>query len=245
VRYEVNEGRITTWALETHIVDHCNLRCANCCTGSPALPERFVDVDAFADDLARARAVLAPSVFKLTGGEPTLHPRLDELVDIARASGIAPVISVTSNGLLAGRLSDHFWRGIDRMTLSLYTSAPLPTHTHALVRARCAEHRVQLVEKAIDRFQVLDASAVQDDATTSRIFAGCWLRHRCHMLAHGRFHACTRLGRDEGVALELGALLAYLERDEPHARCSTCLGASGPWQEHRQLAHIRTRTAPA
>ncbi len=263
MRYEVNEGRVTTWALETHLVDHCNLRCAHCCTRSPELPERFVAIDALARDLERARAVLAPGVFKLTGGEPTLHPRLVDALEVVRASGIAPVISITTNGLLAGSLPDAFWRAIDRMTLSLYSSAPLPERTLGLIRARCATHDVHLGVKAIDRFQILDAPAgsVRSDEETRATFAACWLRHRCHMLYAGRFYACTRpphleqvgvatgLAADDGVELELRALLAYLERDEPLASCHHCLGAGGAWETHRQLplAAIRTpaRTAPA
>ena len=51
-------------------------------------------------DLAVARDVLRPRYFKLVGGEPLLHPRLPELLDVARASGIAEVYSVTTNGVL-------------------------------------------------------------------------------------------------------------------------------------------------
>jgi cyclic pyranopterin phosphate synthase len=262
VRYEVNEGRVSTWALETHLVDHCNLRCAHCCTRSPELAERFVDLGALERDLARARRVLAPSVFKLTGGEPTLHPQLVEAVQVARASGIAPVVSVTTNGLCAASLPDRFWQAIDRLTLSLYSSAPLPERTQALVRQRCAEHGVQLVVKAIDRFQVLDLDAPRpagaDDATHAT-FAACWLRHRCHMLHDGRFYACTRpphleqagvapgLADADGCELELRPLLAYLEREEPLESCRHCAGGGGPWEPHRQLplARIRARTAPA
>jgi organic radical activating enzyme len=259
VRYEVNEGRVSTWALETHLVDHCNLRCAHCCTRSPELDERFVDLGELERDLARAQRVLAPSVFKLTGGEPTLHPEITEAVRIAKASRIAPVVSVTTNGLLAATLPDAFWQALDRMTLSRYSSAPLPERTLALVRGQCAAYGVTLVEKRIDRFQVLDRAAPAAEDTTRATFAACWLRHRCHMLHAGRFYACTRpphleqagvapgLAEADGCELELRALLAYLERDEPLASCAHCEGGDGPWAPHRQLplARIRARTAPA
>ncbi len=266
MRYEVNEGRVTTWSLETHLVDHCNLRCACCCTRSPELAERFVDVAALRDDLARAAAVLRPSVFKLTGGEPLLHPEIVAIAEAVRASGIAPVVSITTNGLLAPGLPDAFWRALDRMTLSIYASAPLPARTVELVRARCASHGVSLVEKRIDRFQVLDAAGEQEDPVTHATFAACWLRHRCHMLYRGRFYACTRpphleqvgaaagLAELDGVELDaepralLGRVLSYLERDAPLASCRHCLGAGGPWEPHRQVPLVRTlgaRTAPA
>jgi hypothetical protein len=141
------------------------------------------------------------------------------------------------------------------MTLSAYSSAPLPERTRRLIHDKCAEHRVQLVVKAIDRFQILDGTPDDPRAT----FAACWLRHRCHRLWQGRFYACTRpphleqvgvapdLAHADGCELELRALLDYLERDEPLESCRSCLGGGGAWEAHRQLplARIRARTAPA
>jgi hypothetical protein len=249
VAYEVNGGRIRTWSLEAHVVDHCNLRCANCCTRSPFLAERFVDPAAFERDLARARTVLAPELFKLTGGEPLLHPRLVELLEIARASEIAPRISITTNGLLARQAPDRVWELVDRVSLSLYPSAPLPEVTLAHLELRSREFGFLLVKKHADRFQQIDPPpGTTHDASTARaIHAACWLRHRCHLLHEGRFTCCTRpphLGADlaarDGVSLDspdlLGEVLRHLERDEPLASCRLCLGSSGPWHDHHQLA---------
>jgi organic radical activating enzyme len=268
VRYEVNEGRVSTWALETHLVDECNLRCADCCTRSPELSEgggaRFVEVAELAEQLARARRVLAPQVFKLTGGEPMLHPRVAEVAAVAKASGIAPVVSVTTNGLLAGGMEEAFWRSIDRLTVSAYASAPLPERTRELIRKRCAAWGVTLVVKEVTRFQRMDRDAAASEEAAGATFARCWLRHRCHMLWAGRFFACTRpphleqlgvepgLETDDGCELELRALLAYLEREEPLASCKHCLGGEGEWLPHRQLGltelrglRSRARRAPA
>jgi hypothetical protein len=251
VAYEVNEGRIDTWALETHVVDHCNLRCADCCTGSPDLPERCVDVAGLARDLAAAAAVLRPQVFKLTGGEPMLHPDLAGCLRVARASGVSAQLSLTTNGFRVAEVPEEVFAGLDALTLSRYPSAPLPQRLLDLVRARCAAHGVRLREKVVDRFQVMDARRGEPAAT----FAGCWLRHRCHMVHAGRFYACTRpphLGfPDDGVELHapglLSRLLAYLERDEPLAACAGCSGGAGEWRPHRPLPVIRAGggTAPA
>jgi hypothetical protein len=244
VGYEVNRGRIATFALEAHVVDHCNLRCAECCTLSPSLPERFVDPDALARDLANAARSLAPQVFKLTGGEPLLHPALVACLEAARASGIAPVVSMTTNGHLATRVPDAAWRHLDRLTVSLYPSAPLPDATLAWIRDRAAEHDVRVTFKPAGRFQVMTPPAPLDEDTARRVFTGCWLRHRCHSIWAGRFYTCTRpphLGHAEVDGVELhgddltARLLAYLEREEPLASCRACLGGTGAWIPHTQL----------
>ena len=90
--YRVQDGRVQTRSLEAHIVDHCNLTCAECCSLSPLLPAWLADSDAFLKDLGKAAKVLAPRVFKLVGGEPLLHPALAEILQRVRHTGIAPEV---------------------------------------------------------------------------------------------------------------------------------------------------------
>ena len=254
-QYDVSDGRILTWALETHVVEHCNLRCADCCTLSPALLPAFVDPGALERELAQAARALRPHVVKLTGGEPLLHPELLRCLDAVRASGISERVSLTTNGLLLASLGDDFYSRIDRLTVSHYASAPLHETLLARVRSSCARHGVQLTVKDVARFQRMDAFPARAPGETALAFDGCWLRVRCHMLHAGRFYACTRpphlrsrleaagvahgIGDDDGVALDeprlFERLLAYLQRDEPLRACRYCLGAAGGWSEHRQL----------
>jgi len=144
LRYEIHGGRLLTWALEAHIVDHCNLRCAHCCTLSPELPVRITSVAELARDLERAARVLAPRTLKLTGGEPLLHPEVLACLDTARASGIADTLSVTTNGLRLDHMPDTFFEKIDRLTLSWYPGAGLSADRVARVRDRCRAHGVSL-----------------------------------------------------------------------------------------------------
>lgn len=246
--YEVFHGRIATWALEAHVADHCNLSCANCCTLSPSLPPRLLEPADLWRDLTALAPALAPQVFKLTGGEPLLHPRLAELASVVRESGISPEISVTTNGHLAPRVDPALWRAIDRLTVSLYPSAALPGSTLEFIRARCNEHGIALRLKPAAEFQVMDAPAPNPDAAAT--FAGCWLRHRCHMVRDGRFYLCTRPPHLadvhhnpalHGDGVDLNApdlrqhLHAYLTRAEPLESCRLCRGASGQLQPHTQL----------
>lgn len=249
MRYELNAGRIATWALEAHVVDQCNLRCVQCCSLSPHLPARMTTPEQLAKDLGAAASVLAPQTFKLTGGEPFLHPALTELLDVARESGIAKQYSATTNGFLAANAPDAVFERLDRLTLSIYTSVPLPLATVDRLRARCREHDVILNEKAFDSFQRITPDEAADPLAS---FASCWMKEKCHLLHEGRFFTCTRpphldaylrtteLSVSDGVPLHerdlLATLLRYLERDEPIASCRKCLGNRGEWAAHAQLA---------
>src|SRR5207253_2785451 len=104
--------------------------------------------------------VLRPSIFKLTGGEPLLHPELLGCLDAARDSGIAEQLSITTNGFLLPRAPDALFERIDRLTLSHYSSAPLPERSVRAIEERCAKFDVLLTIKRIDAFQQLDPEDV-------------------------------------------------------------------------------------
>jgi len=259
MRYELSGGRILTWALEAHLVDHCNLRCEHCCTLSPRLPPRAVPVEELARDLAWAVTVLRPSLFKLTGGEPLLHPALLDCLHAVRRSGISEQVSLTSNGWLLAQAPHELFRLLDRLTVSVYASAPLPEKLLARIAEQCRAHEVLLTIKRIDRFQQMDVSPPQPAGRTREVFSGCWLRNRCHLIHRGHFYTCTRpphlgaqlglspLAEADGVELSgrhlLRRLLAHLESERPLGSCRHCLGASGDWWEHRQLQAPRRAQA--
>lgn len=249
--YPVVDGRIQTRSLETHIVDHCNLTCAECCSLSPLLPEWHASPQSLAADLRRAARVLSPRMFKLVGGEPLLHPELIDIVRIARASGIAPVISLTTNGLKLGEMPDVFWREVDALTISRYPKPRLSAELIAHVEAQAARHGVRLNWKAQDEFSTMTRVHPDDDAETARrIYQDCWIRERCHMIRDGMFYTCTRPAhfhtlyqgrRDfqaDGLALRdddgmRDDLLAYLLREAPLQACLHCHGGSAPQAPHR------------
>lgn len=253
-QYELVEGRVQTRSLEVHIVDHCNLRCWGCCSLSPYLPKWCIDPADLERDLQLARRAIAPQYFKLVGGEPLLHPALDECLKVARRARIAPVVSITTNGFLLPRASNQFWQLAQALTVSLYPYPRLPAETVALIERRATEHGIAVNWKRQDQFVDMDLDAPRSHAeVTQRIYNDCWLRRRCHILSKGRFFTCTRPPHfetfygsrsgflDDGIALNgvpdmATRLLAYLQRPEPLKACSQCQGGSAPLQPHRQMA---------
>ena len=63
-----------------------------------------------------------PDLFKIAGGEPTLHPEIDEIIKVIKRYKIANQVRVVSNGLLIHRMSEYFWQEIDQLT-ALYPRA--------------------------------------------------------------------------------------------------------------------------
>jgi GTP 3',8-cyclase len=251
--YRVLNGRVQTRSLEAHIVDHCNLTCAECCSLSPLLPHWLADPQSLSRDLARAAAVLAPGIFKLVGGEPLLHPALVEILQRVRSVKIASVVSVTTNGLLLGRMPEAFWQNVDALTISLYPKPRLLPALIEEIEANAARFSVRLNWKIQEEFVQMTRDPPSEDAEqTRRTYYDCWIRERCHMIRDGIFYTCTRpahfqalyRGRidftRDGVGLHEGAgmleeLLAYLRREQPLEACFHCRGGSAPLQPHRLM----------
>ena len=252
-RYRLEDGRVRTRSLEAHIVDHCNLTCAECCSFSPLLPPWCADPQELERDVRRCASVLSPAVFKLVGGEPLLHPGLLEILQRVRRTVIAPVISLTTNGLLLGEMPDAFWSALDALTISRYPRPRLSAQLIAQIESRAAQFHVRLNWKMQDQFVHMsrDPSSAGIDET-QRVFHDCWIRERCHMVRGGVFYTCTRpphlhtlhRGRinfsGDGVRLHGGPglreeLLTYLQRDEPLQACFHCRGGNAAMQPHRLL----------
>ena len=217
--YTIVDGRIQTRSLEFHIVDHCNLRCWGCCSLSPISDKQYTQPEAIQNDLSHAISALAPSRLKLVGGEPLLHPEIDACLQVARASNIAPSVSVTTNGFLLLKMTDVFWRLVDHMTISLYPKPTLPEETIAKIKALASKNEVELNWKIQNNFVGMDRSEPDFiGLETKDIYSDCWLRRRCHLIAHGRFYTCTRpshvhavSGLQESPYLEDGIPLSSAE----------------------------------
>jgi hypothetical protein len=260
MHYRILHGRLQTRSLEVHVTDHCNLKCRQCCSLSPFLPPYAVTPDDLRRDLTLAHRVLAPGIFKLVGGEPLLHPRLLDCLRIARACSIAPLISITTNGLLLGKMPAEFWELLDAMTLSVYPQPRLPADLMQYIRDQTQAHDIMLNVKVQDEFQYMTLTEPRADLDETRtIFQTCWLRQSCHMLREGRFYLCTRpahfdtfyktraFSEQDGVVLDESPdlaekLLAYLQSEVPLKSCELCMGGAGSRFPHRQLTRLEVRT---
>jgi cyclic pyranopterin phosphate synthase len=112
--------------LRISLTDHCNLRCVYC------MPEDMTfrpNAELMQDDevihFVRLFASLGFQKIRLTGGEPTVRMHIVELVrEIALTPGIRS-LSITTNGVLLGRLARPLAEaGLQRVNVSLDTLDP-------------------------------------------------------------------------------------------------------------------------
>ncbi|MFF5157515.1 radical SAM protein [Streptomyces sp. NPDC000348] len=117
---------------------------------------RFVAAPMFPDDafraaLARLRDALGFEEVHLTGGEPTLHPKLAAIVAVAREEGYE--VGVTSNGENgAGVLAACAKAGLGRVNFSIFGTTPEELAQVQNVRFRTASlaaRKIEALERSI------------------------------------------------------------------------------------------------
>ena len=115
-----SHGRIIK-DLRLSITDRCNFRCIYCM--EPDV--RFLPAHSLltTTELARLATVcvgLGITSIRLTGGEPTVHPQLQSIIELVAATGAAN-IAMTTNGSLVTPTAAAAWKraGLHRITFSI------------------------------------------------------------------------------------------------------------------------------
>lgn len=120
-------GRQMTY-LRISLTDRCNFRCVYCmpATGMKFQPREELLTD---DELLRLVGLFAKSGFtklRLTGGEPTIRPHVEDLIREMKTFPGIEEISMTTNGLLLPRMAaDLRDAGLDRINVSIDTLDPV------------------------------------------------------------------------------------------------------------------------
>lgn len=240
---------ITLAHVETNITTACQNTCVGCNHFIPMQKPRHMKVDAIARDLENIGRIAFIERYALIGGEPLLHPKIDEILALAKASHAIGLVEVWTNGLAIKRMSEIFWQLVDEIDLTLYPGKPVDLEW---IEAKCAETFTRLVVKhAAQDFTRLAYKRHASDVEARQIHAGCWYRTYTRVLDDGVLYRCCTspfipkllLGLPQGTdGLAITGetseeeLRAFLESDEVLASCYRCAGHAGEhigWYEAR------------
>ena len=119
--------------LEMNIVDQCNLNCKGCAHFSNIYDNNYVDVNKFKEDLKKVSDKFFLYNFRILGGEPFLHPKISELVKIARNILKKSRIVIVTNGLLIDRLDNETLQTISDNNIMISISLYKPTYEKNII----------------------------------------------------------------------------------------------------------------
>jgi cyclic pyranopterin phosphate synthase len=112
--------------LRLSVTDRCNFRCVYCMEPDVKyMPkQQLLSLDEYIKIVEIAMS-LGITKLRITGGEPTLYPKLLELITAVSAMGIVD-LALTTNGSTLNRTMAEQWKdaGLHRVTVSLDTLRP-------------------------------------------------------------------------------------------------------------------------
>lgn len=121
--------------LELHVAHACNLACESCAHYSNHGHAGLLDPAQAAAWMDAWKARIAPRVFSLVGGEPSLNPRLAEFIPLVRRHWQEATVRIVSNGWFLHRHPELPARMAEDGNAVLYLSVP---HASPEYRSRIA-----------------------------------------------------------------------------------------------------------
>lgn len=96
--------------LETHLCDHCNLNCKGCGHFCSLLDTpHFYDIEQFKLDIKKLSSKIDFAKIRLMGGEPLLHPEVNEFIIATREAFPKCDLRLVTNGILLPKMKENFW----------------------------------------------------------------------------------------------------------------------------------------
>lgn len=184
------------------VTKHCNLNCAYCFAFSPLAGEQYYDIEVFRNDALKISELTGRKIenISISGGEPLLHPRLTEFLDIARScfdyypEKFIGNIFIITNGTLLLKQPESFWNSCVKNNIEIrITKYPINLDINA-IRQIAGKHGVKLTyyaesdktEKRMDCLK-LDTAGCQNMKDS---FIRCFLATDCVNLYNGRLYTC-------------------------------------------------------
>lgn len=109
--------------LRISLTDKCNLKCIYCMPSDAKFEDEYINSSLSTDDykfIIKSMANVGITKLRFTGGEPTLHPGLNELIWFAKNECNIDDIAITTNGVnLSKKISTLKANGLSKVNISL------------------------------------------------------------------------------------------------------------------------------
>ena len=251
--------------LEYNLTHACNLKCANCDHLAPyfsiKMDKEYINYDNFKSQLEILNKHAKINSFLFLGGEPILNRDILKYLKTVKDLGIAQESILITNGFLLPKMDEQAYRYLDRISVSIYQSKPLPSSLLKDVEKLCDKFNVQLEFSRLHHYFGYNVigKEIENEWLVKQIFLTCslaWKQH-CHTLFGNKISRCSRLPFMNLKLQEAGCISSnfidqdcleivddqnfsyqlkqYLESQKPLQSCKFCLGSVGKRMIHKQL----------
>lgn len=179
------------YSLETHLVDHCNLKCKGCSHFAPLVNGKvFADIEVFKRDFYRLKQLFEHIYeIRLMGGEPLLHPELMTFSKFIRDLYPNTNISIYTNGILLLKMQDEFWKTCSENNILVkITYYPIDLNV-AEIKRIAKENKVRIkVPKQVKHF--FKHFNINGNSDPKDSFLNCQLMFQTPQLRDGKLFPC-------------------------------------------------------
>ena len=211
------QPRLNYFAL--NILSHCNLNCKGCDHFAPLAEKYFVELDVIVKDLQRMAELTDSKVTRIgiMGGEPLLHPQLNEISYYARKYFPKTNIQIVTNGILLNKQDEAFWNSCkDNDIAIVVTKYPLSLDFEQMEET-ARKYQVHFeyfgktgeVQKTLYKMP-MDPLGTQN---TAKSFLECYHVNECALLMEGKFYPCTIIPNAKHFNEKFGTDMAVEDGD--------------------------------
>ncbi|WP_205764054.1 radical SAM protein [Anaerovibrio slackiae] len=197
---------------QTHLVEHCNLKCRGCYHFSSLAEAEFLSLEEYEKDVRRLSELFDGKMEEilLLGGEPLLHPLCEEFLYVTRKYFKVGKLKVLSNGTLLLGKTEKFFKAFNECSAELWiTKYPISfDYDKAEEHAKSYGVDIKYFNREPVRtlgHQPLDLEGKQD---FKQNYYNCYRANECVDLKHGKLYSCI-------IPAEIAPFVKYFKMDNP------------------------------
>lgn len=212
---------------EVSLADHCNLSCQMCDHFSQLSDPWFVDVEQFKKDIRRMAEIYDHEIgaISLLGGEPTLHPNLNELLDFVREQFPNTELILLTNGLLLTSLENtsqgNLWETLKKNRVHVTVTVYPIKIDYTAIEEKASEYGVSLkMSSDIHAVEATKQIKISDKHTMDlggdvpkEHCVHCLYFNKFNVVKDGRYYMCPVQAHINIFNHRFGTNLGYVEGD--------------------------------
>lgn len=202
-------------AIQTHITEHCNLNCRGCDHFSPVAKEAYVELNEYKKDIMRLRELFEERfVFmSIMGGEPLLHPQIEEILKISRECLPMVRLVILTNGILLKNMPDSFWVTCKKYDIEINLTMYPVNFPYEWAEKKAKEYGIKYEYTNEEPIKTLWKSPldISGNMNKEEMFEVCGESNFCISLRQGKLYTCS-------VAAYVHHFESYFGIDLPYAK---------------------------
>ena len=174
--------------IEYEIVDHCNLKCQNCNKFSYLKPSYYIDIKKINEDFAKISTRFSLKKFTILGGEPLLHPNINQILLLARKYFKNSFIKLISNGVLFCKKDFLFFTLLSSCNITIEISKYDLNVNYEKIKNICSKFSIKL--KFIEKNYFKDFMDKTGSCNAKQSFKRCRELVFCPNYSNGKLYVC-------------------------------------------------------